>query len=184
MLPTVKLIELVIRRDGNQLPARGGERAAAATLARDGGRAEARRRCGQFPRQDVSGRGRASSDLADSAAQSVRHAVTLLLLVRGQIEERSPLCLLGCVRTRPGLKSSNPADRARLQSGAGPVWLRVRRRLVTSHGLRPRTRTSTVEEILIWFNLGQASRDVAPLYGTLCGSFRTRSLHRNTKVNQ
>lgn len=88
MLPTVKLIELVIRRDGNQHPARGGERASAPMLARDGGRAEARRRRGQFPRQDVSGRGRASFDLADFAAESVRRAVTLLLLVRGVIVER------------------------------------------------------------------------------------------------
>lgn len=43
--------------------------------------------CGQFPRQDVSGRGRASLDLRDIAAECVRRAVTLPALVRGITSE-------------------------------------------------------------------------------------------------
>lgn len=128
MPPTVKLIELAIRRGRDQHPARGGECASALTLARDGGRAEAPRGAGwirgQFPRQDVSGRGRASLDLADIAADRVRLAVTLLALVRGIILERSLVCsqshLVKVCRERisapdrfsgQGLKAGYPTNR-------------------------------------------------------------------------
>lgn len=82
-------------RGRDQHPARGGECAPALTLAHDKGTVKPRGVDwihGQFPRQDVSGRGWASLDLCDIVAECARRAAMLLALVRGIILKRNRIC--------------------------------------------------------------------------------------------